>query len=144
MLGETNSAEVIHCDPDQVEDDRENPSSPFVTFGKTPPKVFKSKRLQLFGGKPDIALVCTVLPAKSDSDVMFCLQSYQGLRIDRSLVYQSYLQDSMINTQVIYQFPLAQMECTRLCFTKQNTMSLSLYLCIYGPAHEIIRDHRFK
>ena len=29
----------------------------------------------------------TVLPAKSDSDVMFCLQRYQGLRIDRSLVY---------------------------------------------------------
>ena len=29
----------------------------------------------------------TVLPAKSDSDIMFCLQSYQGLRIDRSLVY---------------------------------------------------------
>ena len=29
----------------------------------------------------------TVLPAKSDSDYMFCLQSYQGLRIDRSLVY---------------------------------------------------------
>ena len=27
----------------------------------------------------------TVLPAKSDSD-MFCLQSYQGLIIDRSLV----------------------------------------------------------
>ena len=25
--------------------------------------------------------------AKSDSDVMFCLQTYQGLRIDRSLVY---------------------------------------------------------
>ena len=32
----------------------------------------------------------TVLPAKSDSDVMFCLQNDQGLRIDRSLVYQSY------------------------------------------------------
>ena len=31
--------------------------------------------------------ICTVLPAKSDSDVMFCLQSYQGLRIDISLVY---------------------------------------------------------
>ena len=33
---------------------------------------------------------CTVLPAKGDSDVMFCLQclrSYQGLIIDRSLVY---------------------------------------------------------
>ena len=27
----------------------------------------------------------TVLPAKSDSDAVFCLQSYQGLRIDRSL-----------------------------------------------------------
>ena len=34
-----------------------------------------------------------VLPAKSDSDVMFCLQSNQGLRIDRSLVYQSYPQE---------------------------------------------------
>ena len=31
--------------------------------------------------------IVTVLPAKSDSDVMFCLQSYQGLIIDRSLVY---------------------------------------------------------
>ena len=29
----------------------------------------------------------TVLPAKSDGDVIFCLQSYQGLKIDRSLVY---------------------------------------------------------
>ena len=29
----------------------------------------------------------TVLPAKSDSEVMFCLQGYQGLRINRSLVY---------------------------------------------------------
>ena len=29
----------------------------------------------------------TVLPANSDSDVMICLQSYQGLIIDRSLVY---------------------------------------------------------
>ena len=31
--------------------------------------------------------VITVLPAKSDSYVMFCLQSYQGLISDRSLVY---------------------------------------------------------
>ena len=30
---------------------------------------------------------CSVLPAKSDSDVMFCLQIYQGLIIDRSSVY---------------------------------------------------------
>ena len=29
----------------------------------------------------------TVMPAKSDSDVMFCLQSYQGFRIDISRVY---------------------------------------------------------
>ena len=28
----------------------------------------------------------TVLPAKSDSEVMFCIQSYKGLIIDRSLV----------------------------------------------------------
>ena len=31
------------------------------------------------------SIIETVLPVKSDSDVMFCLQSYQGLRIDRSL-----------------------------------------------------------
>ena len=29
----------------------------------------------------------TALPAKSDSEVMFCLQIYQGYRIDRSRVY---------------------------------------------------------
>ena len=29
----------------------------------------------------------TVLPAKSDSDIKIFLQSYQGLMIDRSLVY---------------------------------------------------------
>ena len=34
-----------------------------------------------------LSSLLTVLPAKSDSDVMFCLQSYQGLIIDRSLVY---------------------------------------------------------
>ena len=39
----------------------------------------------------------TVLPARSDSDVMSCLQSYQGLIINRSLV-------DRINTQVIYRF----------------------------------------
>ena len=35
----------------------------------------------------------TVLPAKSDSDFMFCLQSYQGLIIDISHVYYSYPQE---------------------------------------------------
>ena len=29
----------------------------------------------------------TILPSKSDSDFMFCLQSFQELRIDISLVY---------------------------------------------------------
>ena len=29
----------------------------------------------------------TVMPANSDSDVMFCLQNYQGLITDGSLVY---------------------------------------------------------
>ena len=49
----------------------------------------------------------TVLSVKSDSDVMICLQSYQGLIIDISLVYYSYPQDR-INTQVIYRFVFAQ------------------------------------
>ena len=29
----------------------------------------------------------TAVPSKTDSDVMFCLQSNKGLIIDRSLVY---------------------------------------------------------
>ena len=41
-----------------------------------------------------IPYIVTVLPAKSNSGVMFCLQSYQGLIIDGSLV-------DRINTQVI-------------------------------------------
>ena len=59
-------------------------------------------------------LFSNVLPDKSDSDVMFCLQSYYGLRIDRSLVYSSYPQDR-INTQVISRFTLAQVDCTSYC-----------------------------
>ena len=70
------------------------------------------------------AYSATVLPAKSDSNVMFCLQSYQGLRIDKSLVYYSYLQDR-INTQVICRFGLAQVECTSK-FCKQKITPLSL------------------
>ena len=38
----------------------------------------------IFGSEPGQYIV---LPAKSDSEVIFCLQSYQGLIIDRSLVY---------------------------------------------------------
>ena len=32
-------------------------------------------------------MIYTALPAKSDSDFIFCLQSYWGIRIDRSLAY---------------------------------------------------------
>ena len=49
----------------------------------------------------------TVLPAKSNGDLMFSLQIYQGLIIGISLVILSYPQDG-INTQVIYRFSLAQ------------------------------------
>ena len=31
-------------------------------------------------------ILCLVLPARSEGDLMFCLQSHQGIRIDRSLV----------------------------------------------------------
>ena len=50
----------------------------------------------------------TVLPAKSDGDVMFC--SHLVIRhlysIDRLCI------NPTINTQVIYRFALAQVECT--------------------------------
>ena len=34
-----------------------------------------------------VTIGTTDLPTKSDSDVIFCLQSYQGLMIDILLVY---------------------------------------------------------
>ena len=43
--------------------------------------------LELFTYQIKVCTDSTVVPAKSDSDVMFCLQSYQGHRIDISLVY---------------------------------------------------------
>ena len=58
-----------------------------------------------------VVYIFTVLPAKSNSDVMFCLQRNQVLVIYRSLVYKSYPQDS-INTQVIYPSALAEVQCT--------------------------------
>ena len=59
------------------------------------------------------AYYSTAVQTKSNSDAMFCLQSYQELRTDRSLVYLSYPQDR-INTHVIYRFALAQVECIDL------------------------------
>ena len=43
--------------------------------------------LDIMFSKEQLIRVGTVLPAKRDSDVMFCLHSYQVLTIDRSLVY---------------------------------------------------------
>ena len=45
------------------------------------------KSMKNFPGGKELIKKATVLPAKSDNDVMFCLQCFQGLRIDRSLVY---------------------------------------------------------
>ena len=59
----------------------------------------------------------TVLPVKSDSDVMFCSQCYQGLIIDRSLCIDPINRQDRINTQVIYRFALDQVECIRGCPT---------------------------
>ena len=47
--------------------------------------VVKHLRKQKDNGKV-VSDLFTVLPAKSNSDFMFCLQSYQGLIINRSLV----------------------------------------------------------
>ena len=91
--------------------------------------------------------IATVLLVKSDSGVMFCLQScmYQRHIIDRLIVYLSYPQDS-INTKVIYRFALTQVECTSYFLfsdCKQNITSLSVlagrtvdYICI-NPIHRI-------
>ena len=59
----------------------------------------------------NIVVVITVLLAKSDSDVMLCLQIYQGLRIDRIdrlLVYY---------TQMIYRLAVAPVKSEREYFT---------------------------
>ena len=45
------------------------------------------KQLEIQQDKNPLMHRHTVLPAKSDSDDMFCLQSYLELSIDRSLVY---------------------------------------------------------
>ena len=44
-------------------------------------------RLEEIAAGAVVAVVITVLPAYSDSDIKFCSQSYQGLRIAGSLVY---------------------------------------------------------
>ena len=46
------------------------------------------------------------MPANSDSEVMFCLQSYQGHIIDSPPADRIY-------AQVIYRFALAKERCTR-------------------------------
>ena len=90
----------------------------------------------------------TVLPAKSDSDVILCLQSYQRLIIDRSLLFYSYPHDR-INTQVIDKIALAQVEFDVLHNFydnnyKQNITSLSLLVgtTVYLFNH-FIKEHIF-
>ena len=46
------------------------------------PLYFRDKRDFVSGGAA-AGVAGTVVPAKNDSDIMFCLQSYQGLGIDR-------------------------------------------------------------
>ena len=50
-------------------------------------RVASAKYIALYRNKYSAEKNTNVLPAKSDSDAMVCLQSYQGLRIDRSFVY---------------------------------------------------------
>ena len=70
----------------------------FIYFFRPPPPTLNLKKIpvnQLIKkfwpkytkGLKLISQAGTVLPAKSDSGVMFCLQSYLGLTIDTSLVY---------------------------------------------------------
>ena len=57
----------------------------------------------------------TVLQVKSDSDIMLCIQSNQGLIMDR------------INKKVIYRLVLAQVKCTSIVLLnncKQNITTL--------------------
>ena len=65
----------------------ENHMSLYVGFGNVGRHSTKFCTVCLELSSVSCIEVSTVLPAKSDSDFMFCLQSYQGLIIDRSLVY---------------------------------------------------------
>ena len=55
---------------------------PLVCLSTIYPKMCFSRAVVVVHVRP-----CTVVPTKSDSDVMFSLQSYQGLRIDISILY---------------------------------------------------------
>ena len=62
---------------------------------------------------------------------MICLQAYQGLIIDRSLVFLSYPVDR-INTQVIYRFALAQVKCTISVLLSNCKQSITSLLLLVG------------
>ena len=60
----------------------------FMLYGvKVPCTEFRCFNCNVIACCKSIQYMYNVLPTKSDSDVMLCLQSYQGLIIDRSLVY---------------------------------------------------------
>ena len=61
-----------------------------------------------------VCLITTAVPAKSESDVMFCLQIYQGLIIIRSLASDLSIQVECMQLNVL------------LNNCKQNITSLSL------------------
>ena len=75
----------------------------------------------------------TVLPANSDSDVMFCLQSYQGLRIHRiGLIHKWSIDSRMLKWSV--QVSVLLSNC------KQSITSLSVLVCttvdsLVSPIH---------
>ena len=54
----------------------------------------------------------TVVPAQSDKDVMFCLQSIMDLEPTDHLFINP-IPMVTINTQAIFRFLLAQVKCTR-------------------------------
>lgn len=54
---EMDSGSPLRVDQDNEVTEKETPTSPFITFGKTPPKVFRSKKFQLFGSSKEVALV---------------------------------------------------------------------------------------
>ena len=62
-----------------------NVNTCIMTFQAVPIKISNKMFQQIVVSI--IVFTNTVVPTKSDSDAIVCLQRYQGLKIDRSLVY---------------------------------------------------------
>ena len=59
----------------------------FLVYSYIPLNFITEERRREQNRRDEEVCTATVMSAKSDSDIMFCLHSYQGLGIDRSLVY---------------------------------------------------------